>query len=274
MLSFLNEDEISSLIPFAINFDNNQSPLFEYGKFIKKVAHSWLVEHVKYWLVSSFENVLIQVQTKRSIDQVYIVEKLVCAIYHMLMRTGSNLREFAFEFWDDYVYFPNISTFTTYKPGITNLRSLIVNINANKTECQNIVEFLSMIPNFCNGIVDFELWIPKLSDSFSRLLLDMIKLQPLENLLIRICNIIKKEDKNILRALEFRSDTLKELSFQGLDFKGVDLSFMSKLNCLERLEFDTCRRFVLQYNEILFKKKFHLKELNLWCDENHSYDYL
>src|ERR1043165_8898611 len=43
LLACLNEDEISSLIPFAINFDNNQSPLFEYGKLIKKVAHSWLV---------------------------------------------------------------------------------------------------------------------------------------------------------------------------------------------------------------------------------------
>ena len=35
LLSCLDENEISSLIPCRLNF-NNQTPLFEYGKFIKK----------------------------------------------------------------------------------------------------------------------------------------------------------------------------------------------------------------------------------------------
>ena len=34
LLACLNEDEISSLIPYAIKFNNNQSPLFEYGKYL------------------------------------------------------------------------------------------------------------------------------------------------------------------------------------------------------------------------------------------------
>src|SRR2546421_310809 len=41
LLSCLDEDEISSLIPLipcAINF-NNQSPLFEYGKFVRIFYH-------------------------------------------------------------------------------------------------------------------------------------------------------------------------------------------------------------------------------------------
>src|SRR3954466_5550364 len=37
-LACLDEDEISSLIPCAINF-NNQSTLFEYGKFVRNIDH-------------------------------------------------------------------------------------------------------------------------------------------------------------------------------------------------------------------------------------------
>src|SRR3954447_21941444 len=39
LLACLNEDEISSLIPCVIKFNNDQSPLFEYGKFVKKFSH-------------------------------------------------------------------------------------------------------------------------------------------------------------------------------------------------------------------------------------------
>src|SRR3954452_21755080 len=38
LLACLDEDEISSLIPCEINF-NNQSTLFEYGKFVRKIDH-------------------------------------------------------------------------------------------------------------------------------------------------------------------------------------------------------------------------------------------
>src|SRR2546423_14439361 len=54
LLSCLNEDEISSLIPYAINFHNNQFPLFEYGKFIKKFNHGSCVDHIIIWLGLSY----------------------------------------------------------------------------------------------------------------------------------------------------------------------------------------------------------------------------
>src|SRR5436190_9522093 len=38
LLACLDEDEISSLVPCTINF-NNQPPLFEYGKFVKIINH-------------------------------------------------------------------------------------------------------------------------------------------------------------------------------------------------------------------------------------------
>src|SRR5437763_10349791 len=44
LLSCLDEDEISSLIPYAINLHNNQFPLFEYGKFIKKFDHNYCIQ--------------------------------------------------------------------------------------------------------------------------------------------------------------------------------------------------------------------------------------
>src|SRR5437763_7116287 len=46
LLACLNEDEISSLIPCAINFNNNKSPLFEYGKFIIKFSHNTCLNHI------------------------------------------------------------------------------------------------------------------------------------------------------------------------------------------------------------------------------------
>src|SRR3989442_634042 len=48
LLACLNEDEISSLIPCAINF-NNQTSLFGYGKFIRKINHGYCVEHILTW---------------------------------------------------------------------------------------------------------------------------------------------------------------------------------------------------------------------------------
>src|SRR4051812_30455060 len=53
LLSCLNEDEISSLIPCVINFNNNRSPLFKYGKFVKKIDHGYCAEHTTNWFISS-----------------------------------------------------------------------------------------------------------------------------------------------------------------------------------------------------------------------------
>src|SRR5438045_3651550 len=78
LFACLNEDEISSLIPYAINFNNNQSPLFEYGKFIKKFDHRLCVSHIIVWLRSSYSNR----------NQDYRTQKLVNVIYHMMMRKG------------------------------------------------------------------------------------------------------------------------------------------------------------------------------------------
>src|SRR5436305_7028322 len=84
LLSCLNEDEISSLIPYAINFNNNQSPLFEYGKFIRKIDHGSCVVFITTWLK--------QPNNREFSD--YRVRKLMNVIYHMMIRTGSNLQEF------------------------------------------------------------------------------------------------------------------------------------------------------------------------------------
>src|SRR5436305_8455798 len=84
LLSCLNEDEISSLIPCEININNDQSPLFEYGKFIRKICHEHCVEHIINWL---------KLLASRSvINQDCRVQKLVNVIYHMIMRQGSNLQ--------------------------------------------------------------------------------------------------------------------------------------------------------------------------------------
>src|SRR5438046_6218898 len=107
LLTCLDEDEISSLIPYAINF-NNQSPLFEYGRFVRTINHDICISFIKTWL-----------KTKPSEDQDCRVQKLVNVIYHVITRQGSNLQELKL---GDY-YFPKISILTTYKPGITNLRS-------------------------------------------------------------------------------------------------------------------------------------------------------
>ena len=46
LLACLDEDEISSLIPCAINI-NNQSPLFEYGRFVRKINHTRFVKLIE-----------------------------------------------------------------------------------------------------------------------------------------------------------------------------------------------------------------------------------
>src|SRR5256885_836042 len=86
LLSCLDEDEFSLLVPYAIKFTgNNKHPLFEYGKFVRILDHEELNSNVKNWLKSSSERI--------SADDCR-VQGLVDAIYHMIMRQGSNLQEF------------------------------------------------------------------------------------------------------------------------------------------------------------------------------------
>src|SRR5437868_1764385 len=80
LLACLDEDEISSLIPCAINF-NNQPTLFEYGRFVKTIDHDHCVYLIEIWLKIFF------------FDQDCRVQKLVNAIYHVIMRQGSILQE-------------------------------------------------------------------------------------------------------------------------------------------------------------------------------------
>src|ERR1044072_1086043 len=71
LLACLNEHEISSLSPYKIKF-NNWTPLFEYGKFVRKIDHATCVENIVDWLESSGNDCTIQ--------------ELVNAIYHAIMR--------------------------------------------------------------------------------------------------------------------------------------------------------------------------------------------
>src|SRR3954454_4572550 len=76
LLSCLDEDEISSLIPCVINF-NNQPPLFEYGKFVRKINHKGCVELIKDWLESSNGKIPHNYDCR--------IQKLVNIIYHVIM---------------------------------------------------------------------------------------------------------------------------------------------------------------------------------------------
>ncbi|GBC06122.1 hypothetical protein RclHR1_06630011 [Rhizophagus clarus] len=289
LIACLNDEEISSLIPFAINFNSQPPPLFQYGKFIRKVDHDYCVRHVLSWLISSSSQSYGRVSMDASIYQDYRIRMLINVIYHMIMREGSNIQEFVVIVnWNNYVDLPNFSTFNSFKPGIVNLRSLDIeaylDLINDSTIYNNTIEFLSQVSKLCNGVVNCELCFSKLDDALTNTFLDIIKLQPLErvlidtendseNVLIDTENNSEKEDiKKILYTLEFRAKTLKELSFRYVDFQSIDLSFLSKLESLERLEFSQCKGFFPQYYENLSEKGFHLKELKLWYEEDHFYD--
>src|SRR6266480_3752385 len=157
LLACLNEDEISSLIPCAIKFNNNQSPLFEYGQFIRKFNHGPCVYHIM---------TLLGVRST-SRGQDCRIQKLVNVIYHMIMRQGSNLQEFWIcNTWGSiYVDLPKLSTFTAYEPGITNLKILQIDITDDGYDdiiddryddiidgrYKNTIEFLNMVSKSCNG---------------------------------------------------------------------------------------------------------------------------
>ena len=120
LLACLNEDEISYLIPCAINF-NNQSPLFEYGRFVRKINQKYFVDYIITWFES----------TKYHYEYYdYRIQKLINVIYHTIMRQGSNLQELKLNGHCILVirfmsyFLPKALIFKTYKPGITNLRSI------------------------------------------------------------------------------------------------------------------------------------------------------
>ncbi|CAB4393469.1 unnamed protein product [Rhizophagus irregularis] len=266
LLSCLNEEEISSLIPYAINVPNNQSPLFEYGKYIRKIRQTFVEQDIIYWL------------SIRYYPQDNRVQKLIDVIYHMIMRQGSNLQEFNIKLYQiDYIDLPKFSIFTTFRPGITNLRSLKMekmekmDVNLKYQDdliCQNAIEFLTMVPKFCNKIIDCEISVDNLNEIFINPFLNIIRSQPLERILIYISRLsnLGGNTQKILNSLEFRSDTLRELSFEHLNFQRIDLSFMTDLEFTEKIKFIHCKGFISEHCEALSKKKFQFKELKFWHD--------
>ena len=198
LLGCLNEGEISLLIPYSINFIN-QTSLFEYGKFIKKINHKYCVESIITWLNMSNNRWDCR------------IKKLVNVIYYMIMRQGSNLEEI--KLTSDDIDLPRFSIFTTYNPGISNLKSLVF----GNPSCQNIMEFLSMVPKLCNRIIDCELYCP--DNASIKVSLNIIKSQPLERMLFFECHV----DESIKNALGFRTETLKELLFHCINFQETDL---------------------------------------------------
>jgi len=145
LLTCLNENELSSLIPYVIDI-NKQSPLFEYGKFIRKICHGEFVKIISTWFESSSNKEILCDVTQ---DDYYRVQRVVNTIYNMVMRQGSNLQVFYisnYSFFDSFITdLPKFSKFVTYKPGIENLRSLVIRISSEDDEMryQNFVEFLT-----------------------------------------------------------------------------------------------------------------------------------
>ncbi|GBC16600.2 uncharacterized protein OCT59_026624 [Rhizophagus irregularis] len=255
LLACLNEDEISSLIPCVIKF-NIKPPLFEYVRFIKKLNHDCCVEHIEQFIKSLPELL-------SGNDYTNCREKLIHSIYNMIIQRSSFLEEFELNVAQKgYVDLPKPSIFTTYEPGFKNLSSLTIfslDLISNDTKRKNTTKFLNIIPTFCNGIVNIELWIKFLNGIYVKQYMDIIKFQPLKRIFMYINNC-EKISFNL--GLEFRSETLKELILDSLDFKYIDLSFISKLKCLELLEFLYCKGF--NHCEVQSESKLHLKEFKLW----------
>src|ERR1043166_1736453 len=87
LLACLNEDEISSLIPCIVKV-NKQPPLFEYGKFVRKINHDNLAMNIITWLRYSGRLSIGDYEDDCR------VQKLVNVIYHMILQQGSNIQEF------------------------------------------------------------------------------------------------------------------------------------------------------------------------------------
>ncbi|RIA87937.1 hypothetical protein C1645_877731 [Glomus cerebriforme] len=271
LLACLDEDEVSSLIPCVIKF-NNKTPLFEYGEFIKKIDHKRIIECIITWLEeTNGRNFLSLIEKSNygvepNYEKDCRVRKLIDAIYHMIMRKSSSLQEFIIIISENYINLPKPSIFTTYQPGISNLRSLNITnslnfINDNDTKYHNIMEFLIMVSKFCNCIISSHTCVSSLKIIFK--ISEIVKLQPLKRISINNCNFNNRNveySRKILYNLKFRSETLKELIFDSFNFRLIDISFILELKNLEYLEFNQC---VFFYQQFLNKEKLQLKELKL-----------
>ncbi|PKY57403.1 hypothetical protein RhiirA4_478456 [Rhizophagus irregularis] len=256
ILSCFDEDEILSLIPSSINL-NTQPPLFAYVEFIKKINHDCLVEHVRTSIESSNGN------------GSYLdceVQKLANAIYNRIFRKNTAFQEFEANVTQkNYVDLPKFSVFTNYEPGIRRLRSLTIfnlDLISSDRKRQNTSKFLDMVPKSCDSIVNLELWIKSIKSIFVKKYLDIIKSQPLKRIFLYIDS---PERITYNLELEFRSETLKELILDSVDFKQISLSFIPKLKHLERLEFLYCKGF--NNCVVLSNSKLYLKKFKLWYCE-------
>ncbi|GBB93534.1 hypothetical protein RclHR1_02190009 [Rhizophagus clarus] len=270
LLNCLDKEEITTLIPYQINIIKYQKPLFEYGKFIRIIDQEFVKQNIITWLNSSNGKVFTE-RYNITKYQDCRVKKLIKVIYHMIIRQGSNLKEINLRVFqsDFYIDLPKFSIFQNQIPGIMNLRSLKVDIDLESSDdkrYENTMEFLKSIHKSCNNIINCDLLIYKLNYNIVKEFLNIIKSQPLKRISI-YTNFLEQHKKEIIYALEYRSFSLKELIFIYMDFKNIDLTSITKLECLEKLEFDNCEGFTYEHCNIFSKKKFQLKELKLWHDD-------
>jgi hypothetical protein len=252
LIKCLNEDEISSLIPYGIII-NYQPSLFKYEKFIRRIDH-------RNFVISLLEWVKYKLVIPPTFDRDFIIQKLIDVLYHMFMRAESNLKDFVI-FMDLGSYdLPNISTFTTYNPGITNLKTLKLEIINDSIRRQNSIELLSKISKVCNEINNFQIWADQSISKIMLPILDIIKLQPIKSIYIHYNSINNMGDisKFIIFTSKFRSETLKRLIFYRMSFKYIDFSLISKLKYLEYLEIYHGNDFTEKHCEDLSKKEFNL----------------
>jgi hypothetical protein len=271
LLNCLDKEEITTLIPYQINITKYQKPLFEYGKFIKIIDQEFVKQNIITWINTTNGKVFTErYNTLRYQDN--RVKKMINVIYNMIIRQGSNLKELNLRVFQSefYIDLPKFSIFNNnnYKPGIKNLRSLKIDIDleTNEEKYQNTMEFLKSIHKTCNNIINCNLLIYKLNYNFVEEFVNIIKSQPLKSISI-YTNFLEQHKKEIIYSLESRTNTLRELIFIYMDFKNIDLSSITKLECLEKLEFDNCEGFTYEHCNIFSKKKFQLKELKLWHDD-------
>ncbi|GBC01383.1 hypothetical protein RclHR1_04170008 [Rhizophagus clarus] len=252
LIACLEGDDILSLIPSTLSFYTKPT-LFDYGAFIRKINHDCFAEHVKTLLEFSGGNSNPNIRVQKFID----------AIYQMIIQKSSILQEFEVNITHrSCVNLPRASTFTNYEPGFKNLKSLTIfnlDLIIDEARLQNTTEFLNIISQNCNCIDNFELWIKSFNSAFANQYLDIIKTQPLKKLLIYLDN---PGNVPFNLGLEHRSETLKELTLDSIDFQQFDLSFISKLECLENLEFLYCKGF--SHCKDLSRTKLRLKEFKLW----------
>lgn len=257
LLSCLNNVEVSSLIPFAINLPKNQNLLFDYGKFIKIIDQEYVLKNVISWLR--------EIIPHNDIFEDRRIQCLTNAIYHMIIRQGLNLQEFdlCIDNKVDMLFLEDLAQ----DERITNLRILHLGLNVSKKKRNNInihyaMTFLIVIPLICHNIIEFNLYIHKLNIHCVSLISYIIKSQPLERMTIHMKSL-RKNAKEIIHALTFRSKTLKILTFTFMNLEKLDLSFVLKLELLEKLKFTNCKGFVSYQHCDVLSKKLQLKVFTL-----------